>query len=118
MHDKNWKQITARLKTGKIVGPGLFYRKGEMSALKAYKVISTDDKGITAERLATGSRVRVTRAAIEKADARLEAGVLIPRRAINYTVAIETLIIISLGDSVTMTTDDAGVDCYVRPGRR
>ena len=105
---QSWKQITSRLKVGRLVGSA--------SSPKAYRIVATDDKGLTAERIATGSRIRITRAAIEKADARLESGVLIPRRAINYTVAIETLIISALGPSaVVIRKDSAGIDCYGRP---
>ena len=99
---QTWKQITARMKPGRLIKDG------------AYRVESTDDKGISIIRVATGSKVRITRKAIEKADARLATGVLIPLRSISYTVAVETLIVLALGKGIIRTTDKAGVACYAK----
>ena len=100
----SWQSIARRLEVGALVKDG------------AYRITEIDAKGITAERVATGSRVRASRAMIEKTAARLEAGEFIPRRGISYTVAIETLVVLALGRSIRETTRD-GARGYVGKGR-
>ena len=75
----------------------------------AYRIVAIDDKGVTAERVKTGSRVRASRAMIEKTERRLEAGEFIPRRGISYTVAIEAGVVYAMRN--LLTRDDAN-RCY------
>ena len=99
-----WKQTASRFRPGRIVGPE--------SNPTAYLVRSTDERGISCERVATGSPVRATRKMIESAAARLDAGEVIPRRTISYTVAIETLVVLALGARVEECTTEDGTRAY------
>jgi len=100
---QTWNQTIARFKPGRIVGPD--------SNPEAYRIVSTDEKRIRLERIATGSPVAISRKMIEGAAARLDSGAFIERRSISYTVAIETLVILALGSSVEEHTVD-GVRGY------
>jgi hypothetical protein len=78
----------------------------------AYRVVTCSDKKLTLERVATGSTVNISRKMVEKTWARLDAGEIIPRRGINYTVAIETGVVIALGRSITDAQTVGGIAGY------
>ena len=91
---RTWNQIKASFPAGRLVKDD------------AYEITGCDERGISAQRVATGSTVRASRRMIEKTAQRLEAGEFIPRRGISYTVAIETLVVIALGSSIAEATRD------------
>jgi len=72
---------------------------------RLYAVLAVDEKAATLERPDTGTRVRVTRAKVEKTAARLEGGEAIPFRKIDYTVAVEEGVLAALGELVEVDTE-------------
>ena len=101
----DWKEICER------IVPGLLVKEG------AYRILSTDEKGISLERVETGKTVRVTRRMIEKTAERIEAGEFIHRRAIDYTVAKEFIIVLALEPLIEEHTLDTGTRGYRRRGQ-
>ena len=94
---QSWTQILARMPIGRLLKDG------------AYRVKSHDAKGITIERVATGSTVRITRKKVETTDARLEAGERLPKQSnkgVSYTVAVEFLVVACIGPaSIELAAD-------------
>ena len=86
-------------------------KAGQLLKEDTYRIISIDNKRIVAERLATGSQVRVTMAMIQKTRDRLANGAFIPRRTISYTVAIEFIVVAFLGSSIRKATLE-GINGY------
>lgn len=72
---------------------------------RTYHVIRTDAKRITLGRPDTGSTVVVTRRKCEQTLSRLKSGP-IPRRKIDYTVAVETGIVAALCCAGFQVVDD------------
>lgn len=72
---------------------------------RAYAVTGHDATAIVLTRPDTGSTVRVTRSLVERTAARLEAGEVIPRRRISYTVAIEEGVVAALADLLEVTAE-------------
>ncbi|QDP54801.1 MAG: hypothetical protein Unbinned5784contig1000_44 [Prokaryotic dsDNA virus sp.] len=107
---RTWNQITATFPVGRLIKDG------------AYRITETTEKRIRLERVATGSLVTISRKMVEKAAARLASDTpcdcgcgtpgAIKKRAISYTVAIETIVVICLGSTVALEDID-GAAHYV-----
>ena len=80
-------------------------RRATKSLPDAYRVITTDPRGFTLERIATGSTVRVTRIMIDRTIATLATGKTIPKREISYTSAIEAAVIAAIPPTTIVITE-------------
>jgi hypothetical protein len=72
---------------------------------RTYEVAEHAKTAIVLSRPDSGSTVRVTRSLIERTAERLEAGEVIPRRRISYTVAIEEGVVAALADIIEVTAE-------------
>ena len=92
MNSNLWKNIERKMTAGRTVGTE--------TKPEAYRVTECTDNSLTMERVETGKPVKISRRMVEKTLARLEAGEIIPRRGISYTVAIESAVLVCLGRAV------------------
>jgi len=105
-----WPTINRSLRRGR----ELRNRTNTPLGIATYRVAEVSETGIIAQRIATGSMVRVTRRMIEKTLDRLAGGEAIPFRSISYTVAIETVVVAALLAIDAIEIDNA-TKTYVTP---
>jgi len=89
----NWQLAKRNLPIGRLLKNG------------AYEVTAHHATAIELTRTETGKTVRITKRKIETTASRLQTE-SIPFRGIDYTVAIETAIVVALGNRISIDSDN------------